>query len=38
MFEHPSALIRIAYLLMGILKEKKKSNNYKPFIANWIDL
>lgn len=37
-FEHPSALIRIAYLLMGILKVKKNAKHYKPFIANWIDL
>ncbi len=38
MFEHPSALIRIAYLLMGILKERRHAKTYKPFIANWIDL
>ena len=36
-FEHPSALIRMAYLLMGILKEKKRAGSYKPVIANWID-
>ncbi len=37
-FQHPSALIRIAHLLMGILKEKKKGKTLRPFIANWIDL
>lgn len=37
-FEHPSALIRLAYLLMGILKVKKNAKSYKPFVANWIDL
>ena len=37
-FEHPSTLIRLAYTLMGVLKEKKKAKLHKPFIANWIDL
>lgn len=38
-FEHPSTLIRLAYLLMGILREKRKNKGgYKPFIANWIDM
>lgn len=38
-FQHPSTLIRLAYLLMGILREKRKSKGgYKPFIANWMDL
>jgi len=26
-FEHPSVLIRIAYILMGILSEKAKEKN-----------
>jgi len=37
-FEHPSTLIRLAYLLMGVIKEKKHSKKYKPVIANWIDI
>ena len=37
-FEHPSTLIRLAYLLMGVIKEKKRSKKYKPVIANWIDI
>ena len=28
----------MAYLLMGILKERKKAKSNRPFIANWIDL
>jgi hypothetical protein len=35
-FEHPSTLIRMAHLLMGISKSKKKSKHYKPFIASLI--
>ena len=37
-FEHPSTLIRLAYILMGVLKQKRRAKKYKPFIANWIDL
>ena len=44
LFEHPAVLVRMAYLLMGILREKEKIMKHrqksysKPFIANWIDL
>lgn len=31
-------LIRIAYLLMGILRERKKSKSNRPLVANWIDI
>ena len=37
-FEHPSTLIRLAYVLMGVLKEKKRTKSHKPFLANWIDM
>lgn len=37
-FAHPSTLIRLAYMLMGILRERKKSKKNSPFVANWIDL
>ena len=37
-FEHPSTLIRLAYLLMGVLRERRRTKISKPFIANWIDL
>lgn len=37
-FQHPSALIRLAYLLMAIVREKKKSKTAKPFLANWISV
>jgi hypothetical protein len=37
-FQHPSMLIRIAYILMAILRERKKAKSNRPFIANWIDL
>lgn len=38
LFQHPSMLIRLAYILMGVLKERKKAKSTRPFIANWIDL
>lgn len=33
-FEHPFTLIKLAYLLMGMIKEKKKQKVYRPFIAS----
>jgi hypothetical protein len=35
LFQHPSALIRMAHLLMAITREEKRSRP-KPLIANWI--
>lgn len=35
LFQHPSALIRMAHLLMSITREEKRSRP-KPLIANWI--
>lgn len=34
LFEHPVTLMKLSYLLMGIMKEKKKSRNYKAFVAS----
>jgi hypothetical protein len=33
-FEHPNSLTKMAYMLMFLTKEKKKSNFLKPFIAS----
>jgi hypothetical protein len=35
-FQHPSALIRLAHLLMGIIRERKRSRAPRPLVANWI--
>lgn len=33
-FEHPFTLIKFAYMLMSMNKEKRKMKYYKPFIAS----
>ena len=38
MFQHPSALIRIAHLLMEISIERKKAKSNRPLVAIWIDM
>jgi hypothetical protein len=38
LFQHPSALIRIAHLLMDIAVHRKKAKASKPLVAVWIDL
>jgi hypothetical protein len=38
LFQHPSALIRIAQLLMDISVQRKKAKASKPLVAVWIDL
>lgn len=39
LFEHPATLVRMAYLLLGISREKEKKfkgKTNKPLIATWI--
>lgn len=38
LFQHPSALMRIANLLMDITIQRKKAKTSKPMVAIWIDL
>ena len=37
-FEHPSTLIGLSYILMGIVREWKRSKETKSFVANWLDM
>jgi hypothetical protein len=36
LFQHPSTLIRLAYLLMAMIREHKRTRTPRPLIANWI--